>query len=179
MVTSNGYSGTQEYRFIHFTWWNVFKFRSNQVWRTTLDDSVRWRSLISDQYRNAMRVESAGYGKFLDFTDITHDTLFKTLNEMLMSDKYSTKAKEISTIFGENQVHPMDEFIWWVEYVIKFRGAKHLKSVAADMSLFVYLSLDVILFNLITLLTVFVIFYRIVKLICLRKKNIKLNKKQQ
>lgn len=132
-----------------------------------------------DQHRNAMRVENAGYGKFMDFRDITNDSLLGVLNEMLTDNRYSKKAKEISAIFKDNVVHPMDEFVWWVEHVIKFRGAKYLKSHAIDMSLFSYLLLDVVLVNLIVILSVlFVLFISIKKCLC-KKKTVDTKKKQQ
>lgn len=134
---------------------------------------------VGDQYRNAIRVQSAGYGKFMDFRDITNESLYGALNEMLTDDKYSKKAKEISAIFTENQNHPMQDFIWWIEYVIKFRGAKHLKSVAIDMPLFSYLLLDVILVNLLAVLVfIFCVSY-LIKRILFRKKNVELTKKLQ
>ncbi|XP_055295942.1 UDP-glucosyltransferase 2-like [Sitodiplosis mosellana] len=134
---------------------------------------------VGDQYRNAIRVASTGYGKFMDFRDITNESLYGTINEMLTDDVYSKKAKEISAIFRENQVHPMDDFIWWIEYVIKFRGAKHLKSVAADMPLFSYLLLDVILVNLFAVSAVIFGVYFFINRVLFRKKSIALDKKQQ
>lgn len=134
---------------------------------------------VGDQYRNALRVESTGYGKFMDFRDITHESLFNVLNEMFTDDKYSKRAKEISAIFRENQNHPMDDFIWWIEYVIKFRGAKHLKSVAVDMPLFSYLLLDVILVNLLAILVVVLGVYFLIKKLFFSKKTVELGKKQQ
>lgn len=134
---------------------------------------------VGDQYRNAIRVESVGYGKFMDFRSITKGSLYGTLDEMLTDDKYSKKAKEISAIFKENQVHPMDDFIWWVEYVIKFRGAKHLKSVAVDIPLFSYLLIDVILVNLLAIFASTFGVYYIIKRVLFRKKNINSSKKQQ
>ncbi|XP_031622945.1 UDP-glucuronosyltransferase 2B30-like [Contarinia nasturtii] len=135
---------------------NVCHFISHE-WHSTFDDSVC--------------VQSARYGKVLDYKDITHKTLFDNVNEILKDNKYSTKAKEISAIFGENQVHPMDDFILWVEYVIKFRGAKHLKSHAVEMSLFSYLSVDVILVHLVIVLAVIYIFYYMVYTIVLFAKE--------
>lgn len=134
---------------------------------------------IGDQYRNAIRMQSSGYGKFLDFGDITNESLYSTLIEMLTNDKYTKRAKEISSIFKENQNHPMDDFIWWCEYVIKFRGAKHLKSVAADMPLISYLLIDVILVNLLAVSVVIFVVYFLVKKLLYRKKTVALNKKQQ
>lgn len=134
---------------------------------------------VGDQYRNALRVQQAGYGKFMDFRDITDDSLIGVLNEMLTDRKYSNRAKEIAAVFGDNIVHPMDEFIWWIEHVIKFRGAKHLKSHAAEMSLFTYLLLDVILVNLGLLLMIISISCFIIKRFCSKRTNGDVEKKKQ
>lgn len=132
-----------------------------------------------DQFRNAQRVESAGYGKYLSFNEITHQSMFDAVDELLTDKKYSNRAKEIAAVFGDNIVHPMDEFIWWIEHVIKFRGAKHLKSHAADMSLFTYLLLDVILVNLAIMSIVsFGIFY-LIRRFCMKKKCSDAKKKKQ
>lgn len=115
----------------------------------------------------------------MDFRDITSGSLFNAVNEMLTDNKYSNKAKEISAIFKDNPVDPMDTFVWWVEHVIKFRGAKYLKSHAIDMSFFTYLLLDVWLANLfVVAITVFVLYSCIKKCLC-KEKNAAVKKKQQ
>lgn len=58
-----------------------------------------------------------------------------------------TKAKETSAIFKDNLVHPMEEAMFWIEHVAKFKGAKHLKSHAVNMNWFQYLLLDILLVN--------------------------------
>lgn len=123
-----------------------------------------------DQYRNARRAESAGYGKHLDFNDITKESLSNALNELLSNEQYSMKAKAISSIFRKNPIHPMDEFIWWVDYVIEFQGAKHLKSTAIEMSLFTYLLLDVLLIDLVLLFICAYVLYFIFQKALLMKK---------
>ena len=40
----------------------------------------------------------------------------------------------------------MDTAIYWIEYVIRHRGAKHMRYPAADLSLFQRYSLDVMAF---------------------------------
>lgn len=134
---------------------------------------------MGDQYRNARRVENTGYGKFLDFKDLSNDSLLDNLNEMLTTDKYSFKAKEISAIFNANPVHPMDEFVWWAEYVIKFRGARHLKTVAAEMPLFTYLLLDVILVNFLVVSCVLFLIHYLITWIFGRKKLATIKAKKQ
>lgn len=118
----------------------------------------------SDHFRNAMFIEDKGIGKWLDFRNITTRLLRDTLSEMVDNDKYTRHARELAEIFGDNLIHPMDEFIWWVDHVIKFNGAKYLRSQAAiDMSTFTYLMLDVILVNLFICLIIFIIFYYMIK----------------
>lgn len=68
--------------------------------------------LAGDQFRNAFRAEKAGYAKALNFHHLTHESLHSSINEMLTDKKYAMRAKEISSIFGDNLVHPMDEFVW-------------------------------------------------------------------
>lgn len=127
---------------------------------------------ISDQFRNAQLIENRGYGKQMNFNDLTQTSLLRTLDEMLSGEKYSNRAKEVSGIFRDNVVQPMDEFIWWIEHVIKFRGAKYLKSHAADMSLFTYLLIDVALVNLAILIaTIFSIKF-VIKRIFSKKKGV-------
>lgn len=124
-----------------------------------------------DQFRNALRVESAGYGKHLSFDEITIESLDRVLGEMLTSDKYMNRAKEVAAICGDNVAHPMDEFIWWIDHVIKFRGAKYLKSHSTEMSSITYLSLDVILLNLIIISAVIYSIYYLTCRVCFKSKN--------
>lgn len=126
--------------------------------------------LSGDQFRNGFRAQQAGYAKLLSFHEITHDSLLHTLQDMLTNRQYMLQAKEISSVFRHNLIHPMDEFVWWIEYVIKFRGAKHLKSIAAEMSVFTYLMLDVLIVNVIGIVAVgFAIRFGIKKLRCKMK----------
>lgn len=101
-------------------------------------------SFFGDQFRNAMRATRSGYGKYIPFFDITNETLMNSLQEMIENKSYLKKAKEVSSIFKANLVPPLQEGIFWIEYVCQFGGAPHLKSYAMNMSWFTYLSLDIL-----------------------------------
>lgn len=132
-----------------------------------------------DQHRNALRAESAGYGKYIDFNDITKESLSEVLNELLTNKQYSAKAKETSAIFLRNPIHPMDEFIFWIEYVIEFHGAKHLKSIAVDMPLFTYLLLDILLASLVLFSIFGYVLYFLIQQWFLLKKYLDIKEKEQ
>lgn len=98
------------------------------------------------QFRNAQKSVNGGHALRLPFSEITFETLSSNLNELLTNKSYYNRAKEVSRLFNDNLVHPMDEAMFWIEYVIRSGdGAKHLKSHAIHMSWFSYLMLDIIL----------------------------------
>lgn len=103
---------------------------------------------FADQHRNAFRVVKMGYGKSLNFVNMTQESLHEVLQAILKNDSYANKAKEISAIYGDNLVNPLDEAMFWIEYVCRHRGAKHLKSHAVEMPAYKILLLDVIVSTL-------------------------------
>lgn len=118
---------------------------------------------FGDQHRNAHRIQSVGYGNFIAFDDITKDTLLKEITEIISDESYSVRAQQASAIFNNNLMHPMDEAMWWIEYVCKFKGAKHLKSHAVNLSWFSYLLLDVFAVTLLGIITVLCIIFKLIK----------------
>lgn len=100
--------------------------------------------LLADQQRNAFKSVSAGTGRVLPFKEVTAETLSNAINDVISNKNYLHKAKETARLFNDNLVHPMDEAIFWIEYVIRSKGAKHLKSKAVNMPWYSYLMLDIL-----------------------------------
>lgn len=57
----------------------------------------------------------------------------------------------------------MDEAMFWIEYVIRHKGANHLHSAATKLSWYEYLSLDVIAFIFATILISCLITFKLTK----------------
>lgn len=135
---------------------------------------------FGDQHRNARRIEMAGYGKVLAYDDLTETMLTEQITEMLSSNQYFDRAQQLHKIWKDNLVHPMDEFIWWIEHVAKFKGAEHLKSHAIHLSWFSYLLIDVFVITFVALLViVYTIVFVLRKLCCSVKKKNDQSKKLQ
>lgn len=133
---------------------------------------------FNDQHRNSHRVVKAGYGKFLSYSEINNSTLSNAVNEIISNDSFMKRAKQISAIFRDNLVPPMDEAMYWIEHVAKFKGAEHLRSHAVHLSWYSYLLLDIIIVNLIGIFVIlFAIYYLIRKLIF--HSNIEYRSKKQ
>lgn len=135
---------------------------------------------FGDQFRNAIHIDSSGHGKFIHHRDITIKTFSKAINEIISNEAYLNKVKGTSAIFKDNLVHPMDEAMYWIEYVARFKGANHLKSQAAYMSWFTYLLLDVVLVTLLAVGVSLLVTIHIVKQIFGWRKSKKVaNKKNE
>ncbi|KAJ8883315.1 hypothetical protein PR048_015158 [Dryococelus australis] len=57
---------------------------------------------------------------------------------------YLGSAKRVSTLFQDRLMMAMETDVNRVEYVIRHRGAPHMRSAAVDMPIYQYLLLDVI-----------------------------------
>ena len=73
--------------------------------------------------------------------------------------------KKVSELYKDRPMSAMDTSIYWIEYVIRHKGASHLRSAAVHLPLYQYLLLDVIAFLLAVLFSViFFIYYVLRKL---------------
>lgn len=60
---------------------------------------------------------------------------------------------------------PLERAIWWLEYVLRHGGAKHLRSPAANISWSEYLELELLSLVLISLVTSLVLITLVLKII--------------
>lgn len=96
-----------------------------------------------DQHLNGFKVERDGIGMLQSMRDLTAESFADAIQSVLNNATIYENIKLKSEIFRTNQNSPLDEAIWWIEYVLKFNGAPHIQSAARDMSWFRYLSLDI------------------------------------
>ncbi|WP_266145817.1 nucleotide disphospho-sugar-binding domain-containing protein, partial [Escherichia coli] len=103
---------------------------------------------FSDQAHNAAKIQQSGIGVWLEYSDLTRDALLRDLRTLLHDNKYKENMKTLSTIFREHKADSVDRAVWWLEYVIRHKGAPHMRSAALDLHWWQRLLLDVIAFVL-------------------------------
>ncbi|PSN55501.1 hypothetical protein C0J52_02581 [Blattella germanica] len=113
--------------------------------------------MFGDQPVNVAALEAAGMGVSLDFQDITKETVLNSLKTVLNQPSFRENAKRMSKIYQDRPLSPMDTAIYWTEYVLRHKGAPHMRSAALDLSWYQYLLLDVIAVILIILLLILII----------------------
>ncbi|XP_069361961.1 UDP-glucosyltransferase 2-like [Maniola hyperantus] len=100
---------------------------------------------FADQYINSERAEARGFGMRMDFDENGPKNLRVAIKEMVEKPSYRQRAKEFSAIFKNNIATPGQQLAYWVEYVVKTKGAFHLRSPALKVSWYKTLHLDLVL----------------------------------
>ncbi|KAG7224547.1 hypothetical protein INR49_011299, partial [Caranx melampygus] len=94
--------------------------------------------LFFDQYDNLLRLQERGAGKILQFADVNGRTFEQGLKEVLHQDSYRQNMQRLSRLHRDQPILPMDQAIFWVEYVMRHKGAPHLRSEAYKMPWYSY-----------------------------------------
>ncbi|XP_077169521.1 UDP-glucuronosyltransferase 1A1-like isoform X2 [Paroedura picta] len=137
--------------------------------------------LFGDQMDNAIRVETRGAGVTLNVLEMTSQDLSEALKAVIYDKKYKENVMHLSALHLDRPIHPLDLAVHWVEFVMKHKGAPHLRPAAHDLNWFQYHSIDVVAFLLAVLLLVLFISLKCC-LFCFRKccsKKGRLNKKSK
>ncbi|XP_023191363.1 UDP-glucuronosyltransferase 1-1-like [Xiphophorus maculatus] len=124
--------------------------------------------LSAEQPDNAHKIVSREAGVVLDITALTTESLLQGLNEVINDTRYKENIGKLSALHNDRPIDPLDLSVFWTEFVMQHKGAKHLRPAFHDLYWFQYHSLDVMAV-LATVLLVFVaLTYKCLKL-CLRK----------
>ncbi|XP_066146784.1 uncharacterized protein [Euwallacea fornicatus] len=97
----------------------------------------------SDQTTNVDTCVKYGIGKMLDLEDITEENLRSYILEIINNASYVENTRKLDQLMKDQPQDALQKAVWWIEYVIRHKGAKHLRSVAVDLPLWKYLMLDV------------------------------------
>ncbi|XP_026734656.1 UDP-glucuronosyltransferase 1-7C-like [Trichoplusia ni] len=124
--------------------------------------------LYADQALNARSMADRGVAEIIKLKETDKDTWRTHLRALLTDPQYKTNAIELRNIFLDRPMKPLDMGVYWIEYVLRHKGAQHLRSPALDLSLPQYLLLDVIaLSTAMALLTIFIL-HKLFRYLCTR-----------
>ncbi|XP_066430490.1 UDP-glucuronosyltransferase 2A1-like [Eleutherodactylus coqui] len=124
--------------------------------------------LFADQPDNIIHMKTKGMAVMLDINKMQSQDLVDAVNTVINDPSYKDNALRISQIHHDQPVKPLDRAVFWIEFVMRHKGAKHLRPAAHDLTWYQYHLLDVIGFLLVCL---FIIIYIIMKIFsfCCRK----------
>ncbi|KAI5618669.1 UDP glucuronosyltransferase 1 family, polypeptide B7 precursor, partial [Silurus asotus] len=110
--------------------------------------------LFGEQGDNVQRLASRRVGVVLNFYDIRADDVVNALNTVINDSSYKEKMKKLSALHNDQPITPLDLAVYWTEYVMRHKGAEHLRSAAHNLNWVQYHSLDVFGFMLVVMVIV-------------------------
>ncbi|TRZ00252.1 hypothetical protein DNTS_028277 [Danionella cerebrum] len=113
--------------------------------------------LVFDQPDNLFRMEAKGTAKIVDIATVDRNVFLEALKEVLYNPSYRENMKTLSKLHHDQPMKPLDRAMFWIEFVMRNKGAAHLRTQSFRMSWIEYHSVDVIL-TLISTLVIFTFF---------------------
>lgn len=90
--------------------------------------------IYGDQRLNMARARNAGYGASVEYEHLTQQSILQAIKTVLANPSFTTNAQLISDRYRDKMATPAETTVFWVEYVIRHRGAPQLHSPAVELS---------------------------------------------
>lgn len=110
--------------------------------------------LLFDQPENMLRLKIRGAAKVLDVTKLDSQSFLEAVQEVLHQPSYRDNMQRLSRLHRDQPIQPQDSALFWIEYVMRHKGAAHLRTDSYKMPWYSYHSLDVMAFLLAVVLAV-------------------------
>ncbi|XP_043304410.1 UDP-glucuronosyltransferase 2A2 isoform X1 [Cervus canadensis] len=104
--------------------------------------------MFADQPDNIAHMKAKGAAVEVNINTMTSADLLSALRTVINEPSYKENAMRLKRIHHDQPVKPLDRAVFWIEFVMRHKGAKHLRPAAHDLTWFQYHSLDVIGFLL-------------------------------
>ncbi|XP_031197872.1 UDP-glucuronosyltransferase 2B1-like isoform X2 [Mastomys coucha] len=134
--------------------------------------------LFVDQPDNINHMVAKGAAVRVDFNTLSTTDLLTALKTVINDPSYKENAMRLSRIHHDQPMKPLDRAVFWIEYVMRNKGAKHLRPALHDLSWFQYHSLDVIGFLLVCVVAVVFIITKCCLFCCHKTANMGKKKKE-
>ncbi|XP_030383873.1 UDP-glucuronosyltransferase 2B13-like [Scaptodrosophila lebanonensis] len=96
-----------------------------------------------DQFGNAEGMVKAGFGLGLRLLETSDEVFRSALKELLQNPKYANAAKTYSQRYRDRPLTARQSVVYWTEYVLRHKGARHLQTPVLHMSFIESNNLDV------------------------------------
>ncbi|KAG5678233.1 hypothetical protein PVAND_007925 [Polypedilum vanderplanki] len=80
---------------------------------------------LGDQPGMAVKLKQKDIAQYIDFDNITHNSLSEAINEMT-KPIYKENVINLRKVIYDQPMTSREKAVWWTEYVLRNKGTKHL-----------------------------------------------------
>ncbi|XP_036067060.1 UDP-glucuronosyltransferase 2C1-like [Oryzias melastigma] len=126
--------------------------------------------IFYDQYDNLLRLQARGAAKIITIAKVDKDDNFlKAIQDVLTDPSYRENMQRLSRLHRDHPVKPMDKALFWIEFVMRHKGAAHLVTESNKMPWYSYYSVDVIAFSVAVAAFIYLVISAFLRWVCLGK----------
>lgn len=96
-----------------------------------------------DQPLNVKRMVAMGFARYVDYQTMTVDEFQSAVLDVIQNPKYGDQIKKLADLCEDQPMTGLERAVWWSEYVLRHKGAPHLRSPYLDIPWYQYYLLDV------------------------------------
>ncbi|KAI5090286.1 UDP glucuronosyltransferase 5 family, polypeptide B4 precursor [Silurus meridionalis] len=133
--------------------------------------------LVWDQPDNLAKMRVKGVAKNVNFATMDKDSFLLTVKEVLQNASYRKNMQRLSRLHRDVLIKPLDNAVFWIEYIMRHGGAAHLRTESYKMPWYSYHSVDVLLFLLSVLSVIAFTTVAIIRHVCCRLRSKKKSNK--
>ncbi|XP_035483379.1 UDP-glucuronosyltransferase 2A1 [Scophthalmus maximus] len=122
--------------------------------------------LIFDQRDNLFRIEVRGAGKIVNFFTLNEDIFYQGIQEVLNEPSYRMNMQRLSRLHRDQPMKPLDSALFWIEFVMRHKGAAHLRTESYRLPWYSYHSVDVMLLLVGVVLIILGAFAALIRCLC-------------
>ncbi|KAF7659643.1 hypothetical protein LDENG_00295200 [Lucifuga dentata] len=121
-----------------------------------------------DQHDNLLRLKERGAAKVLTLNIVDKDNdFFKAIQEVLQEPSYRMNMQRLSRLHRDQPMKPLDSTLFWIEFVVRHKGAAHLRTESYKMPWYSYHSVDVAVFLLGAVFLMFLTLFMFIRCLCI------------
>lgn len=83
-------------------------------------------------------------------------------------NRYIEASRDVSRRYRDQPLTPIETAVYWTEYVIRHKGARHLRSASMDLNWFEYHNVDVLAAFVFAYLLIVIVLIKLFALCCRR-----------
>lgn len=129
--------------------------------------------------QNSEQLIKAGISESINVRSFTSAEVTDVVVKMMTSTKYQNNARTKSRLFQDQPQTPLERGLWWIEFVLRNPDVGLLRSKAMDLNILTLHNIDVIVFYVIMILSIFYLIMKIVQFLFRERKSSRQLKKQK
>ncbi|XP_045762876.1 UDP-glycosyltransferase UGT5-like [Maniola jurtina] len=98
--------------------------------------------ILGDQWYNTEKYIYFKIGIRLNLPELTEEIFKEAIVTVISDQSYRENIIKLRTLMKDEPQTPLERAVWWIEYVLRHGGAKHLRAAGANISWPQYLELE-------------------------------------